>query len=61
MKKHYNGKVVEMTQAEIDEMKANMPEIPVPRKTEFEERVEKLEQRLSVVTAFFEKMGWGAK
>lgn len=61
MKKYLNGKLVEMTQAEIDEWKANMSKIPAPIKTEMDERMEKLEQGLSKVTAFFEKMGWGAK
>ena len=43
MKKYLNGKLVEMTQAEIDEWKANMSKIPAPIKTEMEERLEKLE------------------
>ena len=59
MKKYLNGKLVEMTQAEIDEWKANMSKIPAPIKTEMDERLEKLEQRLSKISAFFEKLGGG--
>jgi hypothetical protein len=43
MKKYVNGKYIKMTKAEIEELKAKMPEIPAPIKTEMEERLEKLE------------------
>lgn len=52
MKKYINGKYVEMTQAEIDEMKDRMPEIPAPVKTKIEERVEVLESLFGLAEKF---------
>lgn len=42
MKKYVNGKYIEMTAEEIEEMKAMMPEIPAPQET-VEELIAKIE------------------
>lgn len=53
MKKYVNGKYVKMTKAEIEEMKAKMPPVPEHVKTEFEERVERVEQFISKIKSMF--------
>ena len=46
MKKFINGKYIEMTQAEIEELKAKAPEIVEDIKDETAERLEKIEKAL---------------
>lgn len=53
MKKYVNGKYIEMTAEEIEEMKAKMPEIPEQVKTKIEERVEKVEKFIDKITTLF--------
>jgi uncharacterized protein YlzI (FlbEa/FlbD family) len=53
MKKYVNGKYIEMTAEEIEEMKAKMPEIPQQVKTKIEERVEKIEKFLDKIKSLF--------
>jgi hypothetical protein len=59
MKKYVNGKYIEMTAKEIEEMKAKMPEIPEQVKTEIEERLEDIEKWRNRITSFLERLGLG--
>jgi hypothetical protein len=53
MKKYVNGKYIEMTQEEIDEMKAKMPTTPEQAKDAIEERMEKIERVIDKVKTLF--------
>ena len=57
MRKYFNGKYVEMTQAEIEELKAKAPEIVEGIKDETAERLEKIEKALEKFSAVLERLG----
>ena len=59
MKKYVNGKYVEMTQAEIEELKAKMPEIPQQVKSKIEERLDDIEKWRNRIASFLERLGLG--
>ena len=61
MKQYLNGKCIEMTQKEIEEMKAHVPEIPEQPKNEVNERLDVLEKGFTAIKSILDKFGMGVK
>lgn len=57
MKKYINGHYIEMTQAEIEELKAKAPEIVEELKDETADRLDKIEKALEKFSAVLERLG----
>ena len=57
MMKYVNGKPVEMTEAEIEELKAELPEIPQQVKSRIEERLDEMEKWRTRIASFLERLG----
>lgn len=61
MKKYVNGRYIEMTQAEIDDLNEQILEISEPPKNEVNERLDVLEKGFTAIKSILDKFGMGVK
>lgn len=61
MKKYVNGRYIEMTQSEIDELNEQILEISEPPKNEVNERLDVLEKGFTAIKSILDKFGMGVK
>lgn len=55
MKKYVNGKYIDMTPEEVEQLKVFVPELP--ETDDIKERVAKIENAISKLESFFNKLG----
>ena len=61
MKKYLDGKYIEMTQAEIDELNEQTFEIPVQPEDKVSDRLDVLEKGFTAIKSILDKFGMGVK